>query len=76
MIILFGLFSIRVKCDVVKQRKSMIETRPPPVKVPRQKKSEQPEPKFSAVKIGTFILLDCFKTNFVFISSSTSRTIN
>ncbi len=54
--ILYLLFSIRVKCDVVKPRKPVIENRPPPVKVLQQKQLDQSEPKFAPVKLGLSIL--------------------
>jgi hypothetical protein len=50
------LYSIRVKCDVVKPRKPVIETHPLPVKASHQKKPEQSEPKFAPIKLGLSIL--------------------
>jgi len=46
------LYSIRVKCDIVKPKKSVTENRPPPVKVPQQKHPDQSEPKFAPIKLG------------------------
>jgi hypothetical protein len=50
--ILYILYSIRVKCDIVKPRKPVTENRPPPVKVPQQKHPDQYEPKFAPIKLG------------------------
>jgi hypothetical protein len=68
------LYSIRVKCDIVKPRKPAMDTRQLPAKAQQPIRPDRVEPKFSPVKLGLFMLffLCLYPTTFLFISFSTS----
>lgn len=48
--------SIRVKCDIVPQRKPASEMRPPLPKSSYKVKYHRPETKFTPVKLGSLII--------------------